>query len=56
MQYISNRKPGRKQCAQPGDPPMHEYVFKIYLIVLGLAFALALLMPSTSFLSGPSIP
>ena len=56
MQYISDRKPGRKQCAQPGDPPMHEYVFKIYLIVVGLAIALALLLPSSPFLRGQSIP
>ena len=56
MQYISDRKPGRKQCAQPGDPPMHEYIFKIYLGVLGLAIALALLLPSSPFLRGQLIP
>ena len=56
MQYTSDRKERRKQCAQPGDPPMHEYIFKIYLGVLGLAFALALLVPSSPFPGGPSIP
>ena len=56
MEYISNRKERRKQCVQPGDPPMHEYIFKICLFVWGLAIALALLMPSSPFLDWPSIP
>ena len=56
MEYISDRKERRKQCVQPGDPPMHEYIFKIYLGVLGLAIALALLLPSSPFLRGQSLP